>query len=639
MSPYRRLRRGFAGPWPVLALACALPAAVVSLVIERPLAGSTAVLALGCGLLLVPMLPRSTWSPSIVIAALPGLSVGGFVVVAVSLSTAGVTLTRFSVALFVLAAAIVELAASLRSGAAGEQREPRSWHWRLEGPVLLALAGVAVLSAALSHLVIRGFPPLGIDWGHYLLYAEAVREHGRLDLVNPYWMGGSLKFADDVGGGALLGSLGRFDGLSDASLSQVIAVLFVLAPLSTFAVVAGLWGRAAGLVAALTLAVAHQLRDVLPWYGLSLTFALVVYPFVLLVLGRAYRGHRDWATKCLLAFVLVATAAIHRASVVLVAVVLVTVFLLRLRPALASDEAHPVASGRLHGPLRRLRRDTVVVVLVDGAVIAAVGGSLVLVHLARQALDLGRPPGAKYFLSRLDLEVVVHAYGRWLIVLALLSLVVVLRRRNRPADPALRAVGALTVGIVAASLLWMIGISWDYARGAYYLALPLAALIGVAATYLPRYAWLAVCVPLLFVGLRPLGNGPEGQNWRNVGETEVTALRALASEVHQGGGAKTPAIVADICNAFLVPYFVHARTYGALVQWQTVAGKDLAPASDAWAMLRGGRNGARLARELGVEYAVINPQNCRNAPGLRGRVLFSNRRLRIIRLGPAATTD
>jgi hypothetical protein len=69
----------------------------------------------------------------------------------------------------------------------------------------------------------------------------------------------------------------------------------------------------------------------------------------------------------------------------------------------------------------------------------------------------------------------------------------------------------------------------------------------------------------------------------------------------------------------------------------TVAGKDLAPAKDAWAILHGGRQGATRARELGVEYAVLNPRIC-GIPKLRGDVLFSSDLLRIVRLD-ASTAD
>ena len=396
----------------------------------RPFVGSTAVLALAVGLLLVPLLPRDHWSPAIVLAALPALSLGGFVVVALSLSTAGVTLTRLSVGLFVLAVAIVVAIVSARTATADEARAQRTWSWHGEIAVVAALAGIAALSVALSHLVIRGgFPPLGTDWGHYLLYAGEVREHGRLYLENPYWMGGGRPFPGDPGAAALLGSLGRFDGLTDATLSQVITVLFALMPLSAFAAVAGLWGRAAGLVAALTLAVAPQLRDILPWHGIALIFALVVFPFLLLSIGRAYRGHRDWATKGLVAFVLVATAVIHRASAVLVGTVVVTVLLIRVWGAVRTEVPVPAAGGG--GRLTGWRHDPVRVVLVDGCLIAAVAGSLVLVHLARQSAALGRPPGVTYFRSRLDLETFTHAYGRWLLALAFLALIGVFVRRRR----------------------------------------------------------------------------------------------------------------------------------------------------------------------------------------------------------------
>ena len=224
MSITGRLTQGFAWLWPLLALTFALPLVAVSLVTDRPLVGSTAVLALAFGLLLVPLLPRDSWSPAIVLAALPGaLARRARRRRAQSLSTVGhhaddvrARPGRSS------AAAAIELAlASVRSGDGerGAVRRTRLWRWRDEIAVVAGLAGIAALSAALSHLVIRGgFPPLGTDWGHYFLYAGEVREHGRLYLENPYWMGGGRPFANDAGAGALLGSLGRFDGLTDATL-------------------------------------------------------------------------------------------------------------------------------------------------------------------------------------------------------------------------------------------------------------------------------------------------------------------------------------------------------------------------------------------------------------------------------------
>ena len=360
-----------------------------------------------------------------------------------------------------------------------------------------------------------------------------------------------------------------------------------------------------------------------------------MFPFLLLSIGRAYRGHRDWATKGLLAFVLVAAAVIHRASAVLVGTVVVTVLVVRVWGARAHGGAQCQTAAGARGRLTRWRHDPVRVVLVDGCIIAAVMGSLVLVHLARQGAALGRPPGVKYFQSRLDLETFTHAYGRWLLALAFLALIGVLVRRRRISDPALAALGALTAGIVAASLLFVVGVAWDYGRAAYYLALPLAALIGVGATLLPRFAWLVACAPLLAVGIHPLTGGPEGTNWRAVDASGVAALRAFSADLRDGNPDGAPAIVADTCYAFLAPYLVGVPTYGAVTEFMTVAGKDLAPAKDAWTILGGGRQGAARARELGVEYAVLNPRVC-GIPELRGDVLLSSDLLRIVRLDTSA---
>ena len=85
----------------------------------------------------------------------------------------------------------------------------------------------------------------------------------------------------------------------------------------------------------------------------------------------------------------------------------------------------------------------------------------------------------------------------------------------------------------------------------------------------------------------------------------VDALEKLGVTLNEGGDRSV--VVTDGCLGVRVPYLVKSETTIAFEDWQVGFTKLVPEARTAQAVLQGGPEGRRLARELGVRYAVVDP--------------------------------
>ena len=168
----------------------------------------------------------------------------------------------------------------------------------VDAGALLALAGVVVLAVTLYDEVIGGPPVPGEDWGHYLMYTQAIAEHHSLQLDNQHRMGGGLAFAQDPGAPSLYAAFLLVSGLSAGVLVHGIVLFSVLGVLSTYVLGSALWGPRAGLVAAALWATLPAGINLLSWHGLATAIALVSFPIVALCAARPSADGSTGVGRC-----------------------------------------------------------------------------------------------------------------------------------------------------------------------------------------------------------------------------------------------------------------------------------------------------------------------------------------------------
>ncbi|MGH3132787.1 MAG: hypothetical protein ACRDNY_03430 [Gaiellaceae bacterium] len=595
------------------------------LLVGGPYPGATALLLAACGMSLFPFLPAAVGTPSIRLALLPVLALGSFSVLLTTVSIVGVPLTELTIRLAV-AALVVALGVA---AAALPRREAVSWPARREGIAIAVLVGIVGFSLAASWDVLDPFPPPGSDWAYYLLYADEVESQGHLLIDNPHAVGEVRSLGNYPGIGAVYGSVRILDGVSSRALADGLVLAMVVAPLAVYAAVAALWGAGAGLVAAAAYAVSPIHLEPLYWHGLATTLALAFLPVTILALGLMYRGRRGWRTVSLLGFSLAGVAAMHSVSAGIVALVLAII--------LAGDAALGLARRR-GTPLRSWWHAGMSRPVLAGVGVGAIIGAGVIVHLRLLAVDAGSPVSYRFFDREwIDLDTIDYYFSWLFLALTGASLALVLLSRVLRRDAALAPIGALALASVLVSQSWRLHVPFEYRRVVYYLAVAMVMVIGVASVRLGR-RWLVAggyAVVLLALAQGSIGlRLPE----RLLEEPEpramtVDALEAFGLELERGGTSGRPLVVADRCLGIQVPYFLRAPTLIVAEEWQVGFTNGLAVARDARTLLEGGPEGRRLASELGVRYAVVDPTCTPDAAAtLGGKAIVDRADLVIVEL-------
>jgi hypothetical protein len=575
----------------------------------HPVAGlAMLALLLAPGLALARLLPRAVRGEGLALAAAaPALGFAATSVVLITAMRVGIRLDGVSARLLLGAIVVVGVVAL-----------PLEDRVRPPAPVELALLAVALVAGVvLQARVLHGYPVPGNDWAKYLLYADEVRDQGRLLIDNPFWMLG-VPFREDPGVPSVYGAFLTMTDAPVAVLAHGIWVFAVLGITTMFAYVRALWGPLAAGAAALLYAVLPINQDILGWHGLANVAALVLLPLVLLGATELLRGtlHRREAVGFALA--LVALAAAHRLSVTVTALTL----------ALAG------IVGLLVGPRRAILRGA----LWTALAVAAVGWG-VISHLIEVNRTFGGTQGYQAYLnSKLDLDTVVLDLT-WPFSIAAIAAALwglwALRRR-----PELGVVLALLAVLVALTYSWLVHVPLSYLRMAYYLPVVLVPLVavGLAGWHRPRYAWggLGVAVILSgFVAAHAWSRAADVRTFYSFADAgSLRGLDAVEAQLRPG-----EVVVTDRCWSFLGTWLLHTRTLPALEPEDIQPKAELPIAREAASVLAGTPQGVALARRLGVRFLLVDP-TCADsrgqplAPPLVGEPVYVSRRLTVLKLPP-----
>jgi hypothetical protein len=607
---------------PLAASACALVAldVVLRLGLGEPYPGASTLLLLACGIAMVPLLPQEISRASARIAVVPALGLVSFAVLLTTLSVLGIELTELSIRL-VVAAFVGCLALVHGIATRGPPLDRR------DALALAALVCISAFALGAAWEIVGPFPPPGVDWGHYLLYADEVAANGELLVEARYSGEDGRLFADSPGIGALYGGTLILDGVESSSLSVGVVVISALPLLTVFVAGASLWGLGAGIAAAGVYAVSPIHMDPIRWHGAGTILALVFLPLVVLALGLMFRGVRGLRVGALLAAGLVGVTVMHATSAFVVA------FLLGV--ALVVDAVRHVTA-RPPGALHTWWNEGIVRPLALGLALAGLSGAAVLVHLRSQAANLGPPIDHRFFDSNwFSWQVVEYYYSLAFLALVAVAVVLVLSSRTLRRDAALLAVVSLGTACVLVGELSRLEIPFEYRRVVHYLGIAMSLVVGAATLRLPRSPGTAlVCVVLVvylahhFVGLRlPHRILTE----REARGTQAQRLIELRGRLQKGELPDAELLVADDCVPFVVPYVLRRPTIVAFEPWQVGFANRLPLARKARTILGGGQEGRKLAQELGVDYAVVDP---RCTPGvaerLDGRVVLESDELEVV---------
>jgi hypothetical protein len=523
----------------------------------------------------------------------PVLAIGcivalGFAITSVLLISAsglGLPLTEAAIYTLLAGACAVGLIASLRFSDSAP--ELRIWARLTAAPEIpILLAGALLLGLGLEARAIGGSPLPGADWAHYLLYSTEIAQHHGLLLHNPYWMLGNGPFAEDPGVPSLYGAYLILSGHGAGLLYHGLWVFAFLGIVTTYVFVRTLFGDLAGVAAAAVCAVAPLSLNMLTWHGLANVYAVMYIPLILLAAGMMLRGRYSARWSGFLALFLVALVAGHRLSFLIVVVALLPLVALALarapRPALAFW-------------LRTL-------------LFTAALGFGVAVYLIRQASSLGGLQSYKAYLpTKIDgstLEMVTHYLGWPLIVAAGGALAIVLLRKRLRVDPAAYVPIALLAALFLVGYSWVVHFPTEYSRVTYYLPLPIAALIGIGLSEVPRRVALVLGV-LLVAWMAPLSYSRTAEArsfFTFVDPGSERGLAFLSRRLKPG-----EPVAADRCWSFLATWELRHRVLGGLDPSLSLAGSEAGPASVARKILAGSPESVKLAQRYGVHYALIDP--------------------------------
>ena len=610
---------------PAATLSLASLAAVVLVALEAGLAaigrtaGSPALLLAACGLALVPFLPAEVRRPAIVVPLVPVGAVLVSAVGVVTVASLGIPLTATSVRALVAALAVGSLVLSALPRLAPRRGDgPGGSPW-VDAGALLALGGILVLAITLYDKVIGAPPVPGEDWGHYLMYTQAIAEHHSLQLENPNWMGGGLAFAQDPGAPSLYAAFLLLSGLSSGVLVHGIVLFALLGVLSMYVLGAALWGPRAGLVASALWAALPAGINVLSWHGLATAIALVSFPIVALCAGAALRGWVDWRWALLLGLSGAALLGAHRLTALVAVAALVPMLVVAVV----------------------LRGTQALRFLAASAAFGLAFGLGVIVHILwLRDRSGGVVDHAAFLIRKLQWNYSLNDITRYVGVLGVLAaLALVVHPRTRR-DPALVVIAGLVVGPLLLAYAWVVHLPLDYVRMGYYVAIPLVRAIGAAAAeVLPVRLFAVAAIPVVLVAMTAHDVAPRFRAYYQI--ATPVSLRGL-SELDRRAGRSTEPIVTDQCWAFLVPWLLQRRSLAALEDWTIPFKQDLAPARQARRILYGGKAGRALARRRGVRFVVVDPK-CSSWSNLNlpltvgGRPIFASTRLLVLDLKGAQT--
>jgi hypothetical protein len=589
--------------------------AIARIGLGRPYPGATLLLLAACGLALVPLLPSALAAPSLRIAVLPALAIASFSVVLTTLSIIGAALTEVSIRLAVAALVLVAVAVAAIVGPRRSEAASTHWDRRGEALAIVALLAVFLFALASSWDIVYPLQARGIDLWHYLLYADEVEAQQRLLIDDPFAGEPGRVFADPPAVGAVYGSFLILDGISSWTLGFGLVVVSAVSVLSVYAAAGGLWGIGAGLVAAGAYAVAPIRLDLMYWHGLGTAMALVFLPLIVLALGLMFRRQHDWRTTALLAVSLVAVAASHSTSAIVVAVLVALAPLVDLVRWSTVDDSWA-------GRMRSWWRDGVIRPVLTAVVAAFVVGAGVVVHLWAQASDLGRPVDFRLLGPEWLDRAAIGGYYSWpFLVIAGVALLLLVTGRSHRGDPALLAVLALALGCVVVSQLWRVHFPFEYRRSVYYLGIAMVLVIGVAfLRFKPRPVWIAVSliafayVSQQSIGLRLPQRVLAGSEQRSA---TLSLLESFSDRLGSGELPDSFRLATDRCTLFVVPYLTRKPTLTAYDERQVGFENRLPLARKASSILDGGTEGRRLAAHLGVRYVIADP---RCTPGLAARL-------------------
>lgn len=569
------------------------------------------------GFVLLPFLPPELRAAPIGWILAPPLGFALTSILLITASALGLALTPWAIYLLLIVACAAGLVALLVLNSPA----PRSGLWARasaapEIPILLA--GVVLLGIGLQARAIGGSPLPGADWGHYLLYSTEVSQHHRLLLDNPYWMFGGTPFAEDPGIPSLYGAYLIVSGHGPGLLYHGIWVFAVLGIITTYVFVRTLFGDVAGIVAAAVFAVAPLSQNILAWHGLANVYAIMYIPLILLAAGMMLRGATSWRWSAFIALLLVALAAAHRLSFLIVAVALLFLAIW----SLARDT---------HRTARFLLRTMLV---------AAILGFGVAIDLVRQGSSIGGLQSYKAYLpTKINgaiLDLVAHDLTWPLIVVAALALAVILLRKPLRSDPAVYVPLAFLGALLLVGYSWIAHFPTEYSRVIYYLPVPVAALIGVAWAGIPRRASLpiAALLALLIAGVAALAYTRAGEARDYFTFVDRGSERGLAYLA--GRLAPNEAVAADRCWSFISPWSLRHRVLAGLDPSYNLAASDARPSAIAREILRGSRRSVDLAARYRIRYALIDPL-CTNEQGhlppvpKHGTPIYESTRLVILR--------
>ena len=283
------------------------------------------------------------------------------------------------------------------------------------------------------------------------------------------------------------------------------------------------------------------------------------------------------------ALLLVALAAAHRLSFLLVGVALLILAIW----SLARD------ARRTAGFLLRTM------------LFAAIFGFGVAIDLTRQASSIGDLQSYKAYLpTKINgaiLDLVAH-YLTWpLIVVAALALAVILLRERLRSDRAVYVPLAFLGALLLVGYSWIAHFPTEYSRVIYYLPVPVAALIGVAWTVIPRRASLPIAA-LLIAGVAALAYGRAGEARDYFTFVDRGSERGLA---YLGARlAPRDVVAADACWSFTSAWLLRHRVLAGLDPAFSLPRFDARPSAIAREILRGSRRSVGLAARYRVRYAL-----------------------------------
>jgi hypothetical protein len=583
----QRLRAGPVGqrlasrPHVWLAAALLAVEAAVAGAGERSAGLAAAALILAPGLALSGLAPaRLRARPLALFAAAPALGFAASSVVLISMARVGVPIEGWTCR---LALAGIVLAGFLVPDSRVETRPVLAWE--AAGLTLAVAAGVVLQSRVLS-----GTPVPGNDWAKYVLYGDEIRRQGSLLIDNPFWMLG-VPFREDPGVPSVYGAFLTMAREPAGVLAHGIWVFAVMGILSLFSYVRGLWGPAAGVVAAALLAVLPIQQDILGWHGLANVAALALLPLVLLYATALVSERLSWPEAFGLGVVAVALAGAHRLSlsVGIAALGLATVVGLVSRHRRALTAANAMRAG-----------------IATVAVCPLVVSDLVI----RGRTFGGTQSYETYLASKIDLGLVARDLTWPFVAAGGLALVVTLWRARR--DPGVRILVGVLAFVAALAYAWVVHLPLSYLRMAYFLPLVVVPLVAVASLALGRFRWTVAAGAALAIAIGAIAWGQAANVKRFYSFANPASLRgldAVAARLRPG-----EVVATDRCWSFLSTWLLHTKTLPALDPQDIQPKAELALARRGHAVLEGTRAGRREARALGIRFLLTDP-TCTDARG------------------------